>query len=133
MTFVGETSVKFPESPFNINTQCNEGTDTPGSLFMSPEAEERFEQRLSQRKMATSFMGNNLTNISETSNDSEEDVQDRQNEAQGNEFNDIEEVWEEEDCEEDQNAASLGNASNATNVGNATCTNIITALSFFIL
>ena len=100
---------------------------------MSPEAEELFEQQLSYKNMATSVTAEKLPDCSEHNNGDRESDEDEQNKGeQADELSDLE-VWEDDDLEESQNMESFGNTDNAIDRGNTTCTDIITALSVFIL
>jgi hypothetical protein len=100
---------------------------------MSPEAEELFEQQLSYRNMATSVTAEKLPDCSEHNSGDRESDEDEQNKGeQPDELSNLE-VWEDDDLEESQNMESFGNTDNAIDRGNTTCTDIITALSVFIL
>ena len=131
MTFLGETSVIFPERPLQTNIQCNEDTDMEHGLQMSEETEERFEEQLSRRRMAKSFLGENLPDQSATSSESDEaEPHEQTASCSNNSFSEVEELWEDDDSEDDEN---MENEEHLINTSNATCGNIITALSFFIL
>ena len=66
---------------------------------MSPEAEERFQEQLSQREIETSVSEGKM---SESSNQSEEDADDEQDQVgEENTIGNVDEVWEDDDGKED--------------------------------
>lgn len=96
---------------------------------MSPEAEEIFQEQLSQREIETSVSEGKM---SESSNESLEDTNDKQDlGGQPNTLGNVDEVWEDDDCEEGLNLGKWEEGYDATSPSNTLCASVIAAISFY--